>query len=177
LRFALPQGCRAISSGTARSYALTDGRLALSGSSVAGGPIDYRLTILVSGDQATGVYAVAEAVPSTCSPIVGTFTAKVGVTTPTPAPAPPAAAGPPPASTGVVGTIPAAHSAGLLVTGAASTAGELVAQIGVRGCTIASIAVLRQGAWSIYVNGAPAVVNVAFPAFLAAGTPLYLRCA
>jgi hypothetical protein len=78
---------------------------------------------------------------------------------------------------GFTGTAPAAGSIGLLVTSDASDAAGLVAALGTAGCTVESLAVLEAGTWKVYINGAPAVVNAAFPASLAATTPFFTRCA
>jgi hypothetical protein len=75
------------------------------------------------------------------------------------------------------GAVPAAGSIGLLVTGSAVTAADLVTALGADGCTVESISVLPAGAWLIFINGAPSVVNAAFPVSLAAVTPFFVRCA
>ena len=78
---------------------------------------------------------------------------------------------------GFTGTAPAAGSIGLLVTSEASDAAGLIAALGTAGCTVESLAVLEAGTWKVYINGAPAVVNAAFPASRAATTPFFTRCA
>ena len=78
---------------------------------------------------------------------------------------------------GFIGTAPAAGSIGLLVTSGVSTPAGLVRVFGDAGCTVAVLAVLESGVWSIFVSGAPAQVNAAFPASLAASTPFFVRCA
>ena len=75
------------------------------------------------------------------------------------------------------GAVPAADSIGLLVTGSAATAADLVTALGTAGCTVESISVLPAGAWLIFINGAPSVVNAAFPVSLDAVTPFFVRCA
>lgn len=102
-----------------------------------------------------------------------------------PAPTPPAAASPtatpgPGAAAGeggFVGTAPARGLVGLLVTSTTSSATGLVTALTAGGCAPASLAVLQAGAWKVYVVGAPAVVNSAFPASLPSGTPFFVRCA
>lgn len=165
---ALPQPCGPISTGSTSTYRFADGAASLSRSSGSPAIVNARVMVVVSGDQAAGAYAIAEAAPSTCAPALGTFTAKVQASGPV--------AGPPPAAATLVGSIPASGSAGLLVTGSAATAAGIVQELGGRGCTVASLAVLREGVWSVFVNGAPAVVNAAFPASLPGTTPFFVRC-
>ena len=45
------------------------------------------------------------------------------------------------------------------------------------GCAVGSIGLLTSGQWSLYIVGAPAVVNQAFPATLASTSPFFVRCA
>ncbi len=78
---------------------------------------------------------------------------------------------------GFSGVAPARGSIGLLVTNRDSSATGLVAALTSGGCPAASIAVLERGTWKVHVVGAPAVVNSAFPASLAASTPFFVRCA
>jgi hypothetical protein len=75
------------------------------------------------------------------------------------------------------GAVPAAGSIGLLVTGSAAAAADLVTALDAAGCTVESISVLPAGSWLIFINGAPNVVNAAFPAELAGVTPFFVRCA
>jgi hypothetical protein len=86
---------------------------------------------------------------------------------------------PPPAqgTCSIVGQVPARGSIALLVTGGSCTAAQLVAAAASAGCTVESLAILEGGVWKIYINGAPAVVNAAFPATLAATTAFFIRCA
>ena len=77
---------------------------------------------------------------------------------------------------GFTGAAPAANSIGLLVTSGASTAPELVSALADAGCVVESLAILTGGVWSVYISGAPDVVNAAFPASLAASTPFFVRC-
>ena len=66
---------------------------------------------------------------------------------------------------------------GLLVTSGEATASSLIASLGTAGCTVESLGVLEGGTWLMYINGAPAVVNEAFPATLPPTTPFFVRCA
>lgn len=163
---ALPGGCPVIA--TNNTFQLT-GNNANIGAQSAGGFLRF----YVSGDRAVGAYATATPAPAGCTPAVGTFSAKLGgsaTTTPTPAPG----GG---STGGIVGSVPGTGAAGLLVTGGAASPAQLIADLGGRGCNVGALAVLQAGTWSIYINGAPAIVNSAFPASLAASTPFYLRCA
>jgi hypothetical protein len=63
-----------------------------------------------------------------------------------------------------------------LVTNGTCTAANLVAAFATAGCTVESLAILESGAWKIYINGAPAVVNSAFPASLPATLAFFVRC-
>jgi hypothetical protein len=74
------------------------------------------------------------------------------------------------------GTVPADGSIGLLVTTGTNNAASLISALGTGGCNVESLAVLMSGQWLIYINGAPAVVNAAFPASLADTTPFFVRC-
>lgn len=78
---------------------------------------------------------------------------------------------------GFTGTAPARGSIGLLVTSGASNAAGLVAALGTAGCPVESLAILEGGVWKIYINGAPAVVNAAFPASIPGTTAFFVRCA
>ena len=75
------------------------------------------------------------------------------------------------------GTAPSAGSIGLLVTSGAASAADLIAALQTADCTVESISVLDDGAWLIFINGAPDVVNAAFPASLADLAPFFVRCA
>ena len=77
---------------------------------------------------------------------------------------------------GFAGSAPARGLVGLLVTSRASSATGLSAALTAAGCAPASIAVLEVGVWKVYVVGAPAVVNSAFPPSLPSGTPFFVRC-
>ncbi len=98
-----------------------------------------------------------------------------------PTPPPPAASGtpgaPPAGEGGFAGAAPSRGLVGLLVTSRGSTAAGLASALTAGGCAPASIAVLEAGAWKVYVVGAPAVVNNAFPASLPSATPFFVRCA
>ncbi len=78
---------------------------------------------------------------------------------------------------GFTGTAPAKGSIGLLVTNQASSASGLASALSAAGCTAESMAVLETGTWKIFIVGAPAVVNSAFPGTVAATTAFFVRCA
>ena len=65
---------------------------------------------------------------------------------------------------------------GLLVSNGSCTAGGLVTALGAASCTVESLAVLEGGVWKIHINGAPAIVNSAFPSTLAPTTAFFVRC-
>jgi len=65
---------------------------------------------------------------------------------------------------------------GLLVTSELISPALLVAALQVRGCTVATLAIVAEGVWRRYVPGAPAAVNASFPATIPGGTPFYTRC-
>lgn len=78
---------------------------------------------------------------------------------------------------GFTGSAPAKGSIGLLVTNQASSATGLASALAAAGCTAESMAVLETGTWKIFIVGAPAVVNSAFPGTVAATTAFFVRCA
>ena len=119
----------------------------------------------------TGIFVSAGT--ATCSTSVAVSET---VVEPAPVPAVPAPAVPVAGVAGFTGTAPAANSIGLLVTSGASTAPELVSALADAGCVVESLAILTGGVWSVYISGAPDVVNAAFPASLAASTPFFVRC-
>lgn len=160
-------GCQPISSSASATLSLATNVVGLADQART-----FAVRTWVAGDQAIGVFAITAAAAPRCQALVGTFSAKVGAApTATPTPAPSSGG-----TGGVVGSIPAAGAAGLLVSGGATSGPDLVSQLGSRGCTVASLGVLRSGTWSIFIPGAPAVVNSAFPSSLAASTPFYVRC-
>ena len=75
------------------------------------------------------------------------------------------------------GEVPPSGGIGLLVTSRPAAASTLVADLQAGGCDVAVVAILRESVWSIYIVGAPAQVNAAFPAELEATTPFFTRCA
>jgi hypothetical protein len=77
---------------------------------------------------------------------------------------------------GFIGTAPGPDGIALLVTAGATNATSLVSAFAAAGCTVESLAILEGGAWKIYINGAPAVVNSAFPTSLAATVAFFVRC-
>ncbi len=76
----------------------------------------------------------------------------------------------------VVGSIPGGGQHGLLVTGRDATVPEVLAALRNGGCEPASLAQLSGGFWAVYIVGAPAVVNAAFPESLPALAPFFVRC-
>ena len=78
---------------------------------------------------------------------------------------------------GFTGVPPGPGSMALLVTSGEATAASLIDALGTAGCTVESLGVLTDGVWLMYINGAPAVVNAAFPATLPDLTPFFVRCA
>lgn len=78
---------------------------------------------------------------------------------------------------GFTGTDPAPGSIGLLVTRGPTSAEALVADFASRGLTVVSIAILVAGSWRMYINGAPEVVNSAFPPQLADTIAFFVRLA
>lgn len=91
-------------------------------------------------------------------------------TNPAPAPAPA------PGARAFSGATPPAGAAGLLVTSEVVTPAGLRTGLGAGGCRVQAMAVLRSGSWLVYIEGAPSVVNAAFPASLPATTPFFVRC-
>ncbi len=75
------------------------------------------------------------------------------------------------------GTAPPAGGIGLLVASQQSAVPELIDALRGAGCEALVFARLDAGTWLIYIVGAPALVNAAFPATLAANTPFFIRCA
>ncbi len=75
----------------------------------------------------------------------------------------------------VSGALPQRGSFALLVTTQDTTAQQVVGAMG-GACATSTVGILRDGQWRIYVAGAPASVNLGFPAALPAGTPLFARC-
>ena len=81
-----------------------------------------------------------------------------------------------PAAGGFRGEVPPGAGIALLVTSETSDPQGLVDALSEAFCPTVTIVLLMDGQWSIYVAGAPAVVNAAFPETLAAGTPFIVRC-
>lgn len=85
---------------------------------------------------------------------------------------------PPPAGgAAFTGNVPARGSIGLLVVRGTQTSATLVSAFAASGCPVESLAILVAGRWLIFINGAPVVVNAAFPAQLVDLTPFFVRCA
>lgn len=81
-----------------------------------------------------------------------------------------------PADGGFSGEVPIDAGIVLLVTSETSSPRALVDALSAAFCPTVTLALLTDGQWSIYVVGAPAAVNAAFPATLAASTPFLVRC-
>jgi hypothetical protein len=182
----LPEGCGPFTAPGLSAQITTLGVATITRTSVATDSVNALLVLAVSGDQALGVYAARGASGRPCGPVVGTLTAKASVgSTPasptaspmaSPTPGPSSVAGPQPAPAAIVGAVPGAGSIGLLVTGGAMNVGEVVSSLGGRGCSVSSLGILRDGAWSMFVAGAPVIVNLPFPDALPAATPFFVRC-
>lgn len=93
----------------------------------------------------------------------------LGTATSKPAPAPP---GPSIFS----GAAPAGEGSALLVTTRAASPESLRVALAGSGCRLQALAVLREGSWLVYIEGAPAAVNGAFPATLPQTSAFFARC-
>jgi hypothetical protein len=181
----LPGGCPRIAS-PSLSIRFNDGVASMVRTPSLNDSVNARVVLAVSGDRALGVYAARATNAGTCGPVVGTLTARASAaSTPasptafpaaSPTPGPSSVAGPQPARGGTVGAVPAASSIGLLVTSGEMYVGELLSSLGGRGCSVSSLGILRDGAWNMFVAGAPAIVNLPFPDALPASTPFFVRC-
>lgn len=78
--------------------------------------------------------------------------------------------------TGLTGVPPREGGIALLLTTEAGTPDQLNATLAELGCDAATITVVGSAEWLPYVTDAPAFVNDAFPASLAADTPFFVRC-
>jgi len=65
----------------------------------------------------------------------------------------------------------------VVVMDQAGGADDVVLALAGSGCVASTVAIAQRGAYLVYVSGAPAFANLAFPAFLSPGTPLAIRCA
>jgi len=65
---------------------------------------------------------------------------------------------------------------GLLVTTTAAAPGDLAATLADTGCDVESLALLTGGEWVVYIPGAFAQVNAAFPPRIEGSTPFFVRC-
>lgn len=74
------------------------------------------------------------------------------------------------------GTLPPPGGVALLITSAPVSATDLSVAIIDAGCTLRLMAVTGGGQWVIYIPGAPALVNAAFPPSLASGAPFVILC-
>ncbi|MPZ98692.1 MAG: hypothetical protein GEU80_04995 [Dehalococcoidia bacterium] len=77
----------------------------------------------------------------------------------------------------IVGEVPSSGGVGLLVSPQAASPSALVTALAAQGCTAQTISITQGGGWRVYVPGAPAFVNAAFPATLDAGSAFLVRCA
>ena len=77
----------------------------------------------------------------------------------------------------LAGAVPAPGSIGLLVEGQTEPTVALVQTLTAQNCSPVSLAITQSGQWIVYIPGAPAVVNAAFPPTMTAGTPFFVRCA
>ncbi len=75
----------------------------------------------------------------------------------------------------VLGTPPRGGAIGILVTRTRSTAQGLISALAATGAYVESLGVVVDGTWRIYLNGAPAVVNSAFPLELDPLTAFFVR--
>lgn len=75
----------------------------------------------------------------------------------------------------ILGSIPSSGIA-LLVVENAATAAQMVAALRSAGCPAVAVAVVERAQWAIYIPGAPAQVNAAFPPMVDAQTPFFVRC-
>jgi inhibitor of cysteine peptidase len=72
---------------------------------------------------------------------------------------------------------PAAGGSAILTVTRDTATSDLVARLREEGCNVRSVAITEAGAWSIYIPGAPSVVNQAFPADLVVSRGFIVRCA
>jgi hypothetical protein len=89
-----------------------------------------------------------------------------------PAPAPPSITTGAPFSGGT----PGPDGAALLVTTREATPDALRTALSGAGCRLQALAVLREGRWLVYIEGAPALVNAGFPASLPQTSAFFARC-
>ena len=97
--------------------------------------------------------------------------AKLDPLRPAPTPPPPGAV-----SGGFTGLAPASGSPGLLVTSAPSSPDQLSVSLDSAGCQVGSLAVLQDENWRLWIRGALAAANAAFPPWLPESTPFFVRC-
>ena len=96
----------------------------------------------------------------------------VGAGTLSPVPATPGSPGP----AAFIGSVRGPGGSALLVTAREVTLEVLRSALRSSGCELQVLAVLRGGEWSVYIEGAPAAVNSAFPASLPQTTAFFVRC-
>lgn len=75
-----------------------------------------------------------------------------------------------------LGAGPGRGQVGLLVLAKGADAPQMVAGLSALGCPVEVLAVLEQGRWRVYIDGAPGQVNASFPGTLSANTPFFVRC-
>ncbi|MFN8637999.1 MAG: hypothetical protein U0360_00725 [Dehalococcoidia bacterium] len=80
------------------------------------------------------------------------------------------------ASRRMVGQLPQRGSPALLVTASSQPVTTLLFADARGGCEASAVAVIRGGAWFVYIPGAPGAVNAAFPPDPDAQMPFFLRC-
>ncbi|MFN8638564.1 MAG: S8 family serine peptidase [Dehalococcoidia bacterium] len=156
-------------------------------------PSGFALTLIACADPTsdstidsqTATITLAAGETVTCTFTNGVVTAGGGgggggvaiipTPTPSPTPTPPVAAGPPPLA--FFGVAPGRGLVALLVVGTDEDLGVLADALASSGCDVGTLAVIPSGRWLVYIPGAPAAVNAAFPPRLSALTPFFVRCA
>jgi hypothetical protein len=81
------------------------------------------------------------------------------------------------AEAGFVGMLPGAGQTALMVTTRDWATVDMAAALESVGCKPASLALLDDGSWVVFVPGAPLAINADFGISLAAETPFVVRCA
>jgi hypothetical protein len=77
---------------------------------------------------------------------------------------------------GFKGKVPESGQMALLVTEGITNGAQLASALKASGCRVESVAVILDGRWKVYIEGAPAVVNAQFPASLSLNTAFAVRC-
>jgi hypothetical protein len=94
----------------------------------------------------------------------------------TPSPTPSPTPTPTPLGPAFGGVAPSAGGVGLLVTTRSVHRSDLTNDFAAKGCAVGTLGLLMGGQWALYIVGAPAVVNQAFPTTLGATVPFFVRC-